>query len=60
MLSDSTYFEENVGVATHEHSARTAGVFNPVARVLNFDGNEVNDTADEDEQVVIAPDVPEL
>ena len=58
MQSDSTYFEENVGAATPEHSARTAGVFNPVARVLDFDGDEVNDT--DDEQVVIAPDVPEL
>ena len=58
MQSDSTYFEENVGAATPEHSARTANVFNPVARVLDFDGDEVNDT--DNEQVVIAPDVPEL
>ena len=58
MQSDSTYFEENVGAAIPEYSARTAGVFNPVVRVLGFDGDEVNDT--DDEQVVIAPDVPKL
>ena len=46
LLSDSTYFEENLDAESPEPSARTAGVFNPVARVLNFD--EGNDTADED------------
>ena len=47
-----------MGAESPEHSARTARVFNPVARVLNVD--EGNDTAYEDEQLVVAPDVPEL
>ena len=51
-----------MGAKSHEYSARTTGVFNPNTRVLNFDDDEGNDTADEDavKQVVVAPDVPVL
>ena len=53
----STYFEENAGAEFLEHSARIDCVFNPVARILNFD--EDSDTTDEGAvgQVVVAIDV---
>ena len=48
--SDSSNFEENpIDVGAPQHAARTAGIFNPVARWLNF-GQIYSDTDEAEEE----------